>query len=106
MVKQLLGSTSSSIIATCRDPSKASALKSLSDGAPGLVHIVPMDTSNFESIRSAAKQVTDIIGTKGIDYLINNAGIVSSRLTCRCIEHKADSIHVVFHRHRVPDGHG
>ncbi|KAI0751855.1 NAD-P-binding protein [Daedaleopsis nitida] len=75
MTRQLLGSTTNTIIATCRNPSKASFLNELATSANGKLHIVSVDMDDTQSIRACADEVTRILGGKGIDYLINNAGI-------------------------------
>ncbi len=77
MVKQLLSSQSNIVIAACRNPSKAAELHALSESAEGRLHLVALDVASKESIREAAQEVARIVGKKGVDYLVNNAGIVS-----------------------------
>lgn len=77
MVRQLLQSSENTVIAACRNPGKASALQSLKNDAQDALHIVEIDTSDEGSIESSAAQVQGILGDGGIDYLINNAGLVS-----------------------------
>ncbi len=75
-VKQLLQSPSNIIIAACRNPAKATELQELAKKAGGKAHLVELDVSDKESINKAAKEVSGVLGGKGIDYLVNNAGIV------------------------------
>lgn len=54
-------------------------MQSLKNDAKGLLHVLEMDTSNEESIEASATRLKDILGVEGgVDYLINNAGLVSS----------------------------
>ncbi|KAI0696967.1 NAD-P-binding protein [Cerioporus squamosus] len=76
MVKQLLQSPSNTVVAACRNPAKAADLQQLAETAGGKLHVVALDVADKASIKQAAKEVAGIVGEKGIDYLINNAGIV------------------------------
>ena len=64
----------STIIATSR--SVNASLQDLADRHPGRVVLVPLDVTVPESIQKAAQAVESIMGDKGLDVLINNAGIV------------------------------
>ncbi|GCB17171.1 C-factor [Aspergillus awamori] len=64
----------STIIATSR--SVNASLQDLADRHPGRVVLVPLDVTVPESIQKAAQTVESIMGDKGLDVLINNAGIV------------------------------
>ncbi|TFK89373.1 NAD(P)-binding protein [Polyporus arcularius HHB13444] len=75
IVQQLLQSPSNIVIAACRNPAKATELQELAKKAGGKVHVVELDVSDKESINKAAKEVSEILGGKGIDYLVNNAGV-------------------------------
>ncbi|PIL23173.1 hypothetical protein GSI_14482 [Ganoderma sinense ZZ0214-1] len=75
LTKQLLQSPSNVVLATCRNPSKADALQALTASSGGRLHVLPLDVSDADSITSAAQAAEKIVGDKGIDYLINNAGI-------------------------------
>ncbi len=77
LTKQLLQSPSNVVLATCRNPSKADALQALTASSGGRLHVLPLDVNDADSIKSAAQAAEKIVGDKGIDYLINNAGIVS-----------------------------
>ncbi|KAI0743402.1 NAD-P-binding protein [Daedaleopsis nitida] len=78
MTKQLLEQPSNTVIATARDPAKATELHALKSSAKGTLHIVSLDVADRESIRKCADEVAGILGDKGIDYLVNNAGILIS----------------------------
>lgn len=60
-----------SVIATCRDPSKATLLNEASAVAPGRVTIERMDVTDFSQVDALAAKYAG----KPIDVLINNAGI-------------------------------
>ncbi|GKZ21786.1 hypothetical protein AbraIFM66951_008749 [Aspergillus brasiliensis] len=64
----------STIIATSR--SVNAPLQDLADRHPGRIVLVPLDVTVPESIQKAAQTVESILGDKGLDVLINNAGIV------------------------------
>ncbi|OJT07885.1 hypothetical protein TRAPUB_1217 [Trametes pubescens] len=76
LVRQLLASPSNTVIAACRTPSTASALAALKDTAKGTLHVVQLDMADFESIRVLPGVLARILGGQGLDYLINNAGIL------------------------------
>ena len=77
-VEQLLQTSSNIVIATCRDMAKASSLRALAANAPGTLQVVQLDVTDPESIRAAADATRALLGDsgRGIDYLVNNAGIV------------------------------
>ncbi|KAM5538362.1 hypothetical protein V8D89_007964 [Ganoderma adspersum] len=75
ITKQLLQSPENIVLAACRSPSKADALQALTASAGGRLHILRLDVDDIQSINDAAGEAAKIIGDKGIDYLINNAGI-------------------------------
>ena len=62
------------VFATARDPSKISAeLASLS-----VVHTLALDVTSAASVRAAAEAVgtiTEELGIRGLDVLVNNAGV-------------------------------
>ncbi|KAI0367404.1 NAD-P-binding protein [Pilatotrama ljubarskyi] len=75
LTKQLLQSPSNIIVAACRDPSKADALSALAQSNKGRVHIIQLDIADRKSVTDSVQKVTAALGEKGIDYLINNAGV-------------------------------
>lgn len=74
------------VIATCRSPSSARALNAIAKecnahpGDLGELYIVRLDVEDETSIKEAADEAERILEPKGLglDYLLNNAGIVSS----------------------------
>ena len=77
MTKQLLQSPTNVVFATCRDPQNSSPLKELRTNAQGELHIVQLDVVDITSIETSVRAVEKVLGGRGLDYLINNAGIVS-----------------------------
>lgn len=79
MIRQLLGNSNRPewIFATCRDPEgpRAQELKNVAAKYQG-VKILPMDTRDPSSIRTAAAKVTEQLQGAGLNLLINNAAIV------------------------------
>ncbi|KAI0816811.1 C-signal [Trametes gibbosa] len=76
IVRQLLGSPENVVVAACRTPEKAFKLAELQKtAAPGALHIIQLDMSDFESIRASAVPLGTILGEMGLDYLVNNAAI-------------------------------
>ncbi|KAH6613148.1 short-chain dehydrogenase/reductase SDR [Boeremia exigua] len=65
----------SKIFAAAR--SESAALKELIAESAGRVEFVPLEVTSEESAKDAAKQVERSLGGKGLDVLINNAGIPS-----------------------------
>lgn len=53
-------------------------LKRLVAQSPGRVHHVSMDVENKDSIQTAVATVESVLLGKGLDVLINNAGIMPS----------------------------
>lgn len=78
-VKQLSASPKNIVIASCRKPDTASDLKALQISAKGKLHIVELEVTNETSIKAAAAKTSEILGGKGLDYLLNNAAVVSLR---------------------------
>jgi len=75
LTKQLLAESSNVVIASCRDPAKASALRDLAVSAQGKLHIIPLDSSSSASIASSVDRARAVLDELGLDYLINNAAI-------------------------------
>ncbi|RPD54201.1 NAD-P-binding protein [Lentinus tigrinus ALCF2SS1-7] len=81
MVKQLLQTPSNTVIAACRSPTKATELQELVEHVSGgKLHVVALDVTSKESVHQAAEDVARILGGRGIDYLVNNAGILPGGL--------------------------
>jgi NAD(P)-dependent dehydrogenase (short-subunit alcohol dehydrogenase family) len=62
------------IIATSR--SESSALKDIMLKSRGRVKYIQLDAVNEASIKKAATQVEQTLGVRGLDVLINNAGML------------------------------
>ncbi|EIW54617.1 NAD-P-binding protein [Trametes versicolor FP-101664 SS1] len=75
LVRQLVQSPSNLVVATCRNPEKATALAALKSDAKGTLHIIPLDVSSFDDVRALPKQLEPILGETGLDYLVNNAAM-------------------------------
>ena len=74
MAAYLANSSDASIIfAAAR--SQTSHLKELVGQSSGKVVYVEMDTTEQASVDKAVVAVRDSLGDKGLDYLVNNAGI-------------------------------
>lgn len=83
IVKQLIAVSSHTVFAGCRNPDSAADLQALKTSAKGILHIVTLDVDSQESIQNAADATKALLGDRGVDYLINNAAIVSS-FPARC----------------------
>ncbi|KAH9836036.1 C-factor [Rhodofomes roseus] len=75
LVRQLVSDPSNIVVATCRDPARAPKLSALKDAAPGQLYVVALDVGSEASIRGSVAEVEGILGSKGLDYLYNNAAI-------------------------------
>lgn len=65
------------VFATCRRPESARALRALGAAHGDRLSVVPLDVSDAESIRASHRAVSR--ETEGLDLLINNAGMYSTR---------------------------
>ncbi|RAK95970.1 SDR family oxidoreductase [Aspergillus ibericus CBS 121593] len=77
LVRQLAAqpaSEVSTIFATSR--SVNAPLQELAGQHPGRFILVPIDVTDRDSINKAVERVESIVGDKGLDVLINNAGVV------------------------------
>ncbi|XP_028842229.1 uncharacterized protein LOC114794083 [Denticeps clupeoides] len=78
MVKDLVacdsGARPDTIVATARNPAAATELQKVADASPG-VRVVALDVLSQESIEQAVEEVAAILGSDGLNCLINNAGI-------------------------------
>ena len=78
LVKELLKSPASSvrtILATARSSSPPAALAEAIKSSDGRLHFVQLDVVDPKSIQSATKASSEILGSAGLDVLINNAAI-------------------------------
>ncbi|KAK3704221.1 hypothetical protein RRG08_066851 [Elysia crispata] len=74
-VKQILAFPSAPevLMAACRDPSSATALQTIAKSNSRL-KIIKLDIEKDEDIDAAFKEAQTIVGKKGLNMLINNAG--------------------------------
>ena len=80
LVKQLLLAPSSSVsnvIATSRSRSPSTALEEQIQSSQGRLHHVQLDVVSKEIILSAVQHSSQILQGRGLDVLINNAGITA-----------------------------
>ncbi|KAG1747432.1 NAD(P)-binding protein [Suillus lakei] len=77
LANQLLASPDAVVFATCRSPQSATSLLAIgdSDSTNGTLYVVRMDIADEASIVSAKNEIAGILQGRGLDYLINNAGV-------------------------------
>ena len=78
ITKQLLQSSNAIVLVASRSTSEVSVLKDIATFAGKHLHVLRLDVNDAQSIKDVAREAAEIVGEKGIDYLINNAGIVSA----------------------------
>ena len=76
LTRQLVQKADHIVIATCRNPDGATALQALRAEAQGQLHILALDMASVESIDAIVQPVQAILGTGGLDFLLNNAAMV------------------------------
>ena len=77
LTRQLLTDSSTTVVATCRNPESATDLHALKTSAQGTLHIARIDVADEASIRSSVAVVEELLGENAaIDYIYNNAAIV------------------------------
>ena len=77
-VRQLL-ERGEHVIASCRQPGKATALNTLTGEFPGRLQVLPLDVANEKSRAELVRELPLVLGKDGrIDLLINNAGVLHS----------------------------
>lgn len=77
MARQLLQVEGNLVVAGVRTPSQATALMKLESGAKGRLYLVSIDINEKESVCACADEVARLVGDKGVDYIVNNAAVVS-----------------------------
>lgn len=75
-VRQLAEDSANVVVAACRNPGSAVELSKVKESAKAQVHIVALDVTDEASIKNASNEVAEIVGDTGLDYLLNNAGVV------------------------------
>lgn len=97
------------IIAGARNVDAANDLQNLAKSDSRL-HLIPFDVSNDEILLNSVKQVEDLVGTRGLNLLINNAGVLEDYRTVdppnrstvlRCIDVNAVSA-LLISQHFLP----
>ena len=79
LTKQLLVNPDVTVVATCRDPERATDLHALRAAARGTLHVARLDVADEGSIRASVQAVQALLGEDGaLDYIYNNAAIVRS----------------------------
>ena len=63
------------VITTARKPDQAAVLQDLHTKSPQQLHILQLDVTNEASVQQCAKDTESILGDRGLDYLLNNAGV-------------------------------
>ncbi len=77
-VRQLL-ERGEHVVATCRQPGKATALNALAGEHPGHLHVLPLDVADAKSRAGLLRELPLVLGDDGrIDLLLNNAGVLHS----------------------------
>ena len=67
------------VIATCRQPGKATALNTLAGEYPGRLHVLPLDVAQPKSRAELVRELPLVLGEDArIDLLVNNAGVLHS----------------------------
>ncbi|KAI0765807.1 hypothetical protein BC629DRAFT_1293411, partial [Irpex lacteus] len=74
LTRQLIASSTNEVLATCRHSAAASESNDLSrnSNTRKVLHISELNTSSIESIN-----IEGILGGHGLDYLVNNAAVVT-----------------------------
>ncbi|KIP01367.1 hypothetical protein PHLGIDRAFT_131286 [Phlebiopsis gigantea 11061_1 CR5-6] len=75
LTRQLVSKANNIVIATCRNPDEATDLHALKAEAQGQLHILKLDMASTESIDAILQPVQEILGTGGLDFLLNNAAM-------------------------------
>jgi len=76
------------LIATCRNPDKADDLQALVKSHPDRLKILPLEMTDYDSFESSfVDRVSEAVGgrEKGLNLLINNAGVLPSNKTLESV---------------------
>jgi NAD(P)-dependent dehydrogenase (short-subunit alcohol dehydrogenase family) len=77
-VRQLLA-RGDHVLATCRQPGKATALNGLAGEHPGRLHVLPLDVADARSRAELVRELPLALGQDPrFDLVINNAGVLHS----------------------------
>ncbi|GAB1406437.1 SDR family oxidoreductase [Thermomonas brevis] len=69
------------VVATCRQPGRATALNALAGEHPGRLHVLPLDVADAKSRAELLRELPLVLGEDAdarIDLLLNNAGVLHS----------------------------
>jgi len=75
LVRQLLA-RGARVIATCRQPGKATVLNVLAGEYPGHLHVAPLDVAEPTSHAALALELPLLTDGEPLDLLVNNAGVL------------------------------
>src|SRR3546814_19421062 len=90
-VRQLLA-RGDRVVATCRQPGRATALNALAGDHPGRLHVLPLDVADTKSQAALVPKLPLAVGGKGrLDLLFNAAGVLHSCQPSRKV--RADILH-------------
>ena len=76
------------VVATCRTPGSAAQLLALQQAAPNRLHVLQLDVTDEDSIRSAAVAALTAVGT--LHLLVNCAGVLQDAAGLRAEKRLAD----------------
>ena len=76
LTRRLLELSQNFVIATARNPAKATALQALKQSARGTLFVIKLDVADTDAIVRSVEEVKAILGDRGLDYLVNNAAVV------------------------------
>jgi NAD(P)-dependent dehydrogenase (short-subunit alcohol dehydrogenase family) len=77
-VRQLLA-RGDHVVATCRQPGRATALGALVGEHPGRLHVLPLDVADPRSHAALVSELPLVLGDDGrLDLLVNGAGVLHS----------------------------
>ena len=66
------------VVATARQPGRATALNALAGEHPGRLHVLPLDVGSEKSRRELVQELPLVLGDAPLDLLLNNAGVLHS----------------------------
>ena len=72
LVRQYLAETDAILVASCRQPNQAQALKELAAAHPGRLHVATLDLDQPDSFGAVAEQIAGML--PALDVLLHNAG--------------------------------
>ncbi|KIJ64620.1 hypothetical protein HYDPIDRAFT_112002 [Hydnomerulius pinastri MD-312] len=79
LAQELIASSDNIVFATCRHPEEAKNLRLLSESPSrkGSLFIIQLNVTDEASVFIAQREVESILGQRGLDFLINNAGVAT-----------------------------